>query len=377
MRVCHVISGIDSDNGGPPLALAGLAAAQVRAGMQVSVLSSYRFPEKSVVDAEKMKKNGVEVRLIGPAKEPMSRHPMLAPAAREMCKSHDVLHIHSMWESIQYHATSQARKLGTPYVMTPHGMLDSWNIKKKVYYALRMRSNVRSAAAIHLATQIEREHVEKLGLGVRTIVEPHGLNLSEFRTLPEKGAFREKFPQLRDKPYVVFLGRLDKGKGLELLVPALAKMKRSDAMLVLVGPDFGMRAPSEAVAQRDGTANRILFTGMLLGPDKVAALSDATVFSLPSYHENFGIAVAESLAAGTPVVVSDQVYLHPLITQEKLGGVVPLDAGALARELDRWIADATLRQQVSTLARPYALNHFDWDTIAHHWLDHYKGLKRS
>jgi hypothetical protein len=120
MRVCHVISGIDVDNGGPPAALGGLAAAQVRAGMQVSVLSSYRFEQSHDV-ARDWRDKGIEVRLVGPAKEPMSRHPDLFPAAEEMARSHDVLHVHSVWESIQHNACRAAQRVGTPYVMTPMG----------------------------------------------------------------------------------------------------------------------------------------------------------------------------------------------------------------------------------------------------------------
>jgi glycosyltransferase involved in cell wall biosynthesis len=371
MRVCHVISGIDTDNGGPPVALAGLAAAQVRAGMRVSVLSSYRFPEKSFAAAKAMESNGVVVRLIGPAQEPMSRHPMLAPAAREMCQANDVLHIHSMWESIQHHAAAAARSTKTPYIMTPHGMLDSWNLKKRIYYAFRMRSHVQHAAAIHVATDIERDHVQRLNLRPKIIVEPHGLNLKEFRELPPPGSFRSRYPQLGERPYIVFLGRLDRGKGLELLVPAFAKVN-PEAFLVLVGPDFGMQAPSEALAKQLNIADRIIFTGMLLGADRVAALADATLFSLPSYHENFAIAVTESLAAGTPVVISDQVYIHPVITSQRLGGVVPLSADALAAELNRWLSDETLRHQAAAKARPFALANFDWDAIAQHWAQHYQ-----
>src|SRR6266540_7185081 len=104
MKVCHIISGIDIDNGGPPVALGGLSAAQVRSGLEVSVLSSYRFGEKSFAVAEDWEKKGVRVRLVGPAKDPMSRHPDLPRACEEMARSHDILHVHSMWEAIQHHA---------------------------------------------------------------------------------------------------------------------------------------------------------------------------------------------------------------------------------------------------------------------------------
>jgi glycosyltransferase involved in cell wall biosynthesis len=227
-----------------------------------------------------------------------------------------------------------------------------------------MRKHLNRAAAIHCATEIERDHVRKLKLQPPIFVEPHGLDLSEFERLPEKGGFRAKYPALGDQPFVLFLGRIDRAKGLELLVPAMARM-RVKTPLVVVGPDWNnMRAWAEAEAARLGLTDRVIFTGMLRGRDKIAALVDAAVLALPSYHENFGIVVAEALAAGTPVVVSDQVYLHPDIKAAGLGGVVPMDVDALAGELDRWLWDDALRADAALRARPWAMERFNWDVIA-------------
>jgi hypothetical protein len=113
-----------------------------------------------------------------------------------------------------------------------------------------------------------------------------------------------------------------------------------------------MRAWAEAESARLGLSDRVIFTGMLRGADKIAALVDAAVLALPSYHENFGIVVAESLAVGTPVVVSDQVYLHPQVTSAGVGGVVRMDIDLLAKELDRWMGDESLRTEAARRARP-------------------------
>ena len=116
---------------------------------------------------------------------------------------------------------------------------------------------------------------------------------------------------------------------------------------------------------------RQLFAPVLESTGQTALLVDADLFALPSYHENFGIAVVEALASGTPVVVSDQVCLHREITRAGVGGVVSTDATALAGELQRWLADDALRQGARDRARSFALERYDWAKIAGRWQNHY------
>jgi len=382
MRVCHVISGIDIDNGGPPVALGGLAAAQARSGMQVSVLSSYRFGEKSFAVAQDWERKGINVRLIGPAQEPMSRHPKLFPAALEMAKTHDILHIHSMWEAIQHHACRAAYRVGTPYVYRPSGMLDPWNmtnsaLKKNLYLALRARTNLNRAAAIHYTTPVERDWCARLNLKPPAIVEPLGMNFADYEQLPPAGTFRSKHPQIGTSPVVIFLGRIQAGKGLELLIPAMAKLVNREAMLVIAGPDGNFRQKADELIQQHQLSSRVIFTGLVAGTDKVAALADADLLALPSYHENFGLVVVEALAAGTPVVISDQVGLHPDVVAAGVGSAVPMEIDALARELDRWLGDNALRQSAANKSRAWVRERFDWDKIARRWRDHYERIVTS
>jgi glycosyltransferase involved in cell wall biosynthesis len=247
-------------------------------------------------------------------------------------------------------------------------------LAKQFFLALRMRKNLERAALLHYTTEIERRAVERIKLKPPTIVEPLGLDLSEFDNLPARGLFRAKHPQLgRERPIVLFLGRVHYGKGLELLIPALARMKRTDAMLVIAGPDAeGYGKLFKELIARHGVGDRVIFTGMLSGSDKLAALVDADLLSAPSYHEDFGLAVVEALACGTPVVVSDQVNIHPEIRSAEVGGVVPLDVDALARELDRWLDDENLRRGAAERAPAFVREHYDWNVIARHWVEHYR-----
>jgi glycosyltransferase involved in cell wall biosynthesis len=143
-------------------------------------------------------------------------------------------------------------------------------------------------------------------------------------------------------------------------------------MLVVAGPDSeGYKFTIDDLIDRNGVRGRVIFTGMIAGRDKLAALADADLLSAPSYHENFGLAVIEALACGTPVVVSDQVNLHPDITSAGVGGVVPLEIAALARELDRWLDDDAMRHQAAARASGFVRERYDWDKIAGRWLGNY------
>jgi glycosyltransferase involved in cell wall biosynthesis len=148
-----------------------------------------------------------------------------------------------------------------------------------------------------------------------------------------------------------------------------------DAMLVLVGPDSeGFRNQVELMVRQHALEDRVLLTGMLTGRDRIEALADATLFSLPSYHENFGMSVIEALAAGLPVIISDHVYLHQEVALARVGAVVPLNIDALAAELARWMADKELRAAAAARARTFVREKYDWRQIAGHWVGHYEGL---
>jgi glycosyltransferase involved in cell wall biosynthesis len=381
MRILHVAPTIDPVQGGPVSVIAGLAPAQVGAGLDVSLLATWRAGE-SVELADRLRAAGVKVTLVGPATGPLRRHSTLAAAVDAAVAGADVVHVHALWEEVQHQAARAARRRGTPYLVTPHGMLDPWSLsqsrwKKKLYLAWRLRSNLNGAAALHFTTQTESRLIDPLRLTSPHLVETLGLDLAEFETLPPRGTFRARYPAVGDRPIVLFLGRLHPKKGLELLIPAFDKAALGDSVLVIAGPDSdGYRAKLEAQVAARRLTDRVVFTGMLHGPDRVAAFADADLFVLPSYQENFGISVVEALAAGTPVVISDQVNIWQDISDASVGGIVRTDATVLATELRRWMTDDALRKAAAQRARPFVWQRYDWRQIARRWVNHYHSLPR-
>lgn len=207
MRVLHVISSLDRRAGGIVTQLLGTVAAETDAGLSVSVLATFTRAER--LDAvDELRKCGGSVEVVGPTIGPLRWHPRLAGVlATEIAKA-DVVHVHGLWEEIQHRSAAIARKRGTPYVVTPHGMLDPWSLaqrklKKRIYLNLRLRADLNGAAAIHFTDREEQALVGPLHLRPKAVVEPCCTDLSEFVGLPEPGdagGARQAVPGDRGSP---------------------------------------------------------------------------------------------------------------------------------------------------------------------------------
>jgi glycosyltransferase involved in cell wall biosynthesis len=208
------------------------------------------------------------------------------------------------------------------------------------------------------------------------VIEKYIIDWREFEHLPPAGSFRAQYPQLQGKRIVLFLGRLHPKKGLDLLLPAFAACEQRDAVLVLAGPiDDSYRSKLSALIGSLNIGSRVMFTGMLSGPQRVAAFADADLFTLPSYQENVGIAVIESLAAGTPVIISDKVNIYPDIAEANVGLVVPMQVEQLSHALTELLTDGTKRAEMSARSRPFVQREYDRITLAKRWGEHYERLR--
>ena len=377
MQILHVISGLDPRTGGPPVALEGLTQALACIDVDVTVVATWRRGDDLTL-ADRLKEQGIEVQLVGPCTDSLNRHPQLKPILAKAIDQTDIVHIHAIWEEIQHLASRLAHRRGVPYIIRPCGMLDPWSLsqkwlKKRIYIAWRLRKNLDRATAIHFTSDTERDLAAGLGFKAVPMVEPNGISLSEFESLPKTGIFRAKYPQIGERPLVLFLGRVHPKKGLDLLLPAFAKVSSTDAFLVIVGPvtEKSYVEKLKSMAKSQGMADRVIFSGTLYGPDRIPAFVDADLFVLPSFQENFGIAVIEALAAGTPVVISDQVNIHAQVTAAGVGGVTPNGVEPLTKELERWLTNDRLRQQAAQQARPFVWKNYDWHQIAKRWNTNY------
>lgn len=373
-----MIESISDRQGGPSAALVGLALAQRRRGSDVGVITADRDTAGSRLDS--LRAAGVEVYLVPPSlwTNRIANRP--SPQVVSAVKASDVVHIHGVWEQLLAEAATAASALRIPYVIRGCGMIDAWALKRKpfkkqIYIAWRLKGMLERAAALHCTTRMEAESTGQLRIRFReVIVEPNGVTTEDFEPLPARGAFRATHG-IADRPLIVFLGRVHPGKGVEYLIPALALLRTPDAVAAIVGPD---ESPFAAEMKRRAAAVapsvRVIFTGMLRGRDRVGPLVDADVFALPSEHENFGVSVIESLAAGCPVVVSEHVGLGQEVVSQGVGAATPLDPAAISAALDDWLARRRAIPRPFAAARGYAFEAFDWASIAARWEQHYSRL---
>jgi glycosyltransferase involved in cell wall biosynthesis len=168
---------------------------------------------------------------------------------------------------------------------------------------------------------------------------------------PERGTFRQGLGIDKGAKVILFLGRLSKKKSPEMLLEAFASLATTSGervlQLVFAGPDEdGMKTRLTERAAELGVGSQVQFTGAVFGEAKWAAYREADVFVLPSQNENFGNTAAESVAAGTPVVVTEQCGIAPLL-RNVAGLVVPHDTGALARAISEMLGDPALRARLA------------------------------
>lgn len=378
MKILHVLSNLDPSSGGVMTVVEGLARAQQALGVSVTVVSNMtgRADEQAVV--KKLQDAGIEVAAMPRGYRPTRWAPGMGKQMRSLASGVDLVHIHGIWEEIQHQAAKQCRALGKPYYIAPHGMLDPWSLnqsalRKKIYLALRLREDLNRAAALHFTAAKEAELVKPLQLKPKVIVEANGLDVSDFAKLPGRAGLESWMPEAQDKKVILFFGRLHPKKGLDLLLPAFAQLERDDALLVVAGPcDQAYREKLDAACHELGIAERVMFTGMLGGERRLGALSGADLFVLPSYQENFGMAIIEALICGTAVVISDQINIHDAITEAGVGEVVTTEQAPLVDALQRWLDHDAMRLDAASRGPAFVTERYDWRALAERWLGHYE-----
>jgi glycosyltransferase involved in cell wall biosynthesis len=382
VNVLHVASSVDPRDGGTSAAVVGMAKAQAKAGLDVRVCSMAE-PGGDLRFANELRANGVAVSIIGRARTPTGLR-KLWHVLNGLVAQAQVVHIHALWEVIQLVASKLASRHGMPYVLSPHGMLDPWSmsqkrLKKLAYYRLFAGPMIRSATALHFATLEEQRLATPWTAATPGIVEPFGVEHTEFTRRLDSGSLSQIHPSLSGRRKILFLSRLHHKKGLDLLIPAFAEACRAegDIMLVLVGPvSDGYAATIETLIHQSELEDRIVLVGMLTGVMKLAAYRDADLFVLPSYQENFGLVVIEALACGLPVIITEHVNLARDIEGFGVGEVVPASVEGLSKAIAKWMRCSALRQAAAEAGPQLVSERYTWDIIGPHWREHYSMIRR-
>lgn len=386
MKTLHVISTLTPRFGGTTTVVRTLSAYQARARLNVTVCTTNGDSSTSgkMPVAIGLLEDGVTCRYF-PAWSPL----LIAPAMGRWFKNHlrqfDIVHIHGLYRFPVSSAAWWARKTGVPYMIMPHGSLDpflynqsQYNLPlKKIYERLFDIPNLNHATAIHYTTEEEAKRAAFLRLRSRAVVLPNGIDWENYRRLPPRGNFRRYIRFDDQTPLVLFLGRINFKKGLDLLVPAFGRVtkKRADARLAIVGPDNeGYCSKVRRWCKEYGIQDRVFFVDHL-GFEKVKeAYVDADCFVLPSYTENFGLTVVEAMACGTPVIISDQVNIWREVQEARAGIVVRLDSRDVADAICRILADKIEAKAMGTRGRVAAEKCYAWPHIVEQLTQVYREL---
>jgi glycosyltransferase involved in cell wall biosynthesis len=300
--------------------------------------------------------------------------------------NYDLVHIHALFSYAALPAAYWARRRRIPYVVRPLGTLNRWGMAnrhrwlKRLSFALLERRLLARAACIHYTSEQERIEAAELGVLQRSVVVPLGIEFDSFAALPARGWLRARAPHLDGRTVALFLSRVDPKKGLDLLIPALAAMKSRGVPLTLVVAGQGepmFEATLRREAARLEVESEIVWAGFVRGRDKLSLLADADLFVLPSYSENFGVAVVEAMAAGLPVVVSDQVGIHREVEATGAGTVVPCRVEDLAGALTRLVTSPGARREMGARARGLAGDCFSLDRMTTRLVELYEEILRG
>lgn len=296
--------------------------------------------------------------------------PELGQELRRRIGDYEVCLARGNWGYINYITRWVCTRAGVPYVLYPEGSFDPWAIrhkawKKRLWWMLGEKTNYQQAAAVVALTRIEAEQVRRMGVKTRIEVIPNGVNLLEFAGGLNRIELAERFPTLGSEPFLLFLGRLHKKKGIAIILSALARLPRrfQEVSLVVAGPDEGnYRYHLERVAQDLNLQNRVKFIGPVTGEVKVGLLKEAELFIATSLSEGLPLAVLEAMACGTPVLLSPFCNL-PEVAEAGAGSIVPLQPEVIANQLEALLANDSGRQQMGNLARRLVAEKFTWTEV--------------
>jgi glycosyltransferase involved in cell wall biosynthesis len=397
MRILHVVGSLDPTVGGPAAATFELCRELVRKGEQVSIYTTNalfagngRIGRSGAVTDIPLTVDGVEITYFsfgGPRQYPWSI-PMWR-AMRERVATFDLVHIHSLYLFHSAAASYFCRRYQVPFVIRPHGTLDPFlrgrhRLRKWIYESLIERRTLAAAAAIQFTA------AEELELARRSIALDRLTDSRAWTVIPNgvvipqtagPGAdrlhllkFLKKYPQLRNRRVVLFLGRINFKKGLDILIDAFAQVCRicDDVHLLIAGPDnesYG-RLVRQWLAEHRIT-DRATFSNLLTGAEKRAAFESAAIFALPSYTENFAIAAVEAMAYGVPVIISNRVNIWREVEAAGAGIVANCDASEFAAAIASLLNNEDARIRLGQRGRQLALR-FSWKNVAGQMLELYR-----
>jgi glycosyltransferase involved in cell wall biosynthesis len=368
MKILQVIPSVSPVHGGPSRAIANIEQALAARGIEVTTVTTNDDGDGRTLPVEcgEPVVTPFATRWYFPRTTVFFKVSIgLGQWLRENIRAFDVVHAHALFSFAPVAAALIARQADVPYVLRPLGVLAHYGMTqrrpmlKRVSFALIERRLIESASAVHFTSLAEQREAEALGLKCQSVLIPLGIDVAAMpkRTgvCNESGAFE-----------LLFLSRIDRKKNIEGLLRALqlVRTKNLNMTLSIAGNgDAKYVATLQSYARDLGIAAHVKWLGYVEGDKKRDLLGSASAYVLSSYSENFGLAVAEALAAGLPCVVSRGVALSAEIEKAGAGIVVGMTPEDIAAGFERLMGDRTGLSVKSTAARTLATKTFSIKTM--------------
>ena len=371
MKVLHVIISVDPRGGGPIEGVFSSSEVWFRHGHVRHIVSldppSAEWVSQARAPTVAVGLQGIiltALRRLIPAMR-YGYSPRLARWLRANAGNYDAVIVNGLWNYASFGAWRGLHDLPVPYFVFPHGMLDPWfnmayptkTVFKSLYWRLFENKVLRDAAAVFYTCEEERRLAQNSFSPYRAREIVVGYGAADISGDPEaqRAAFLAKAPTTAGRKLVLFLSRIHRKKGLDLLIKAFANHaeRHLDYDLAIAGPDqSGLQASLTTLAEELGVAGRIHWLGMLTGDAKWGAFRASEFFALPSHQENFGIVVAEAMALSKPLLITDKVNIWREVEGDGAGVVVNDDVAGISDGLARMLAMSdTQRAAMSAAAR--------------------------
>ena len=382
MRILHCVSSVNPLGGGPIEGIKRLGEALSAYGSRSEIISLDSKSDPWVAQCSLL------VHATGPSIGRYGYNTRFTRWLKANARNYDFVVIDGLWQFNSFGAWRALRKTHTPYVVFTHGMLDPWfknqyplkHLKKWLYWPFADYRVIRDARAIIFTSDEERLLARQsfwLYKAVERVVtygtaDPGPLGSREL------DAFLRLFPEARGKNCLLYLSRIHRKKGCDLLIRAFAKFASDfqDLHLIMAGPDTTRWRPDlEELARSLNVGARIIWTGALSGPEKWGAFRMGQAFILPSHQENFGVAIAEALACGLPVLITDKVNIWREVLADGAGIVAPDTQAGVEELIAAWLKmNEGERARMSARARECFQRRFEITSTARSFLDTVKEL---
>ena len=337
--------------GGPVKVVHRTSEELIRRGHDVTVYCSNLFDKRNKIQPGTFERDFEGIRVVyfntwNLPFWPGTLGPMWLPdlssfLKREM-KNFDVVHINGYRTVMNLPVVRAARDAGIPIVLQPHGTMQVivntlW--AKHVYDRVFGPHELKGISKFIAMQESERKQIMSYAIPSEKIeIISSGLDTSNSTEFPEAGGFRRKYNVPADAPLILFLGRINRKKGADMLVEAFQQLENKEAWLAIAGPDDGQLHEVTQMVLTYRLENRVVMPGLLTGTDVWSAYQDADIFVLPCRTDTSPSTILEACLAGTPMVVTDRCEIAYMV-KDRISTVVPFEAESFAAAIDELLAD--------------------------------------